>query len=318
MDRMKFFQRIIRSRFVLPIILLLFVVLFLGEGCGKEEENSEEVVDYQVYYLNKDETKVVATDYRTTVDKTEKQIDKMIDLLSEQPKDIGLKAPINDQIQILSYHYSNFMLVINFGDRYYAMEPITEVLTRAAIVRTMTQIEDVNYVVFHVDGQALTDDAGNLVGTMTAGTFVDNAGAEINSYETVKLVLFFANESGDRLISTTRTVDYNTNISLEKLVVEQLVSGPSLSEAYPVINSGTKVINVTTKDGTCYVNFDEAFLEQTKQVTPEVVIYAITNSLVELPKVNKVQILINGETDITFRESIPLKDVFERNLDIVE
>ena len=50
--------------------------------------------------------------------------------------------------------------------------------------------------------------------------------------------------------------------------------------------------------------------------TPEVTLYSLVNSLVELPNVNKVQISINGETNVVFRETYNLSTVFERNLDI--
>ena len=42
------------------------------------------------------------------------------------------------------------------------------------------------------------------------------------------------------------------------------------------------------------------------------------NSLVELPGVNKVQVSIDGNTDVTFRDSVSLTTVFERDLDIIE
>ena len=46
-------------------------------------------------------------------------------------------------------------------------------------------------------------------------------------------------------------------------------------------------------------------------------IYSITNSLVELSNINKVQISVDGETNITFREKFNLSDLFERNLDLL-
>ena len=75
---------------------------------------------------------------------------------------------------------------------------------------------------------------------------------------------------------------------------------------------------MAVRDGTCYVNLDGNFSNQIYNVTPEVTIYAITNSLVELSNVNKVQISINGETNINYRENISLSAVFERNLDLVK
>ena len=62
----------------------------------------------------------------------------------------------------------------------------------------------------------------------------------------------------------------------------------------------------------------DSFLNQIYNVTPEVTIYAITNSLIELTGVNKVQISVNGETSVNYRENINLSTVFERNLDMVK
>ena len=113
---------------------------------------------------------------------------------------------------------------------------------------------------------------------------------------------------------------YNTNISIEKLVVEQLLAGPNedvADVAFPTINPNAKLVSISVKDGICYVNFDENFLTQVYNVSTDVAIYSVVNSLVELNNVNKVQITINGETNIMFRESVSLSTVFERNLNIV-
>ena len=47
-------------------------------------------------------------------------------------------------------------------------------------------------------------------------------------------------------------------------------------------------------------------------VSTDVAVYSIVNSLVELSNINKVQILINGEVPESFQTT-----TFERNLDIV-
>ena len=119
------------------------------------------------------------------------------------------------------------------------------------------------------------------------------------------------------LVAANRTLRFSSNIAMEKLVVEQLIKGPENPELYPTINPETKIVNVTVKDGICYVNLSEAFLTQTYQVTPEISIYSLVDSLVELPNVNKVQISVNGETAVTYQESISLTTVFERNLDLL-
>ena len=168
----------------------------------------------------------------------------------------------------------------------------------------------------------MADAAGNVVGIMSADMFIDNAESEINSAEKVRVRLYFANEAGDKLIETNRTLVYNstTNVSMERLVVEQLIAGPSdqvRDKVYPTINPETKIISVTVRDGTCYVNLNENFLTQIYSVTSDVTIYSIANSLAELSNINKVQIAINGDSNVMFRENTSLAVTFGRNLDIV-
>jgi len=52
-------------------------------------------------------------------------------------------------------------------------------------------------------------------------------------------------------------------------------------------------------------------------VSSEVTIYSIVNSLVELDNVNKVQILVNGESEISYRESISLTVTYTASDEVV-
>ena len=42
------------------------------------------------------------------------------------------------------------------------------------------------------------------------------------------------------------------------------------------------------------------------------------DSLTELSGIVKVQILVNGETNLVYKESMRLDTIYERNLDIIE
>ena len=66
------------------------------------------------------------------------------------------------------------------------------------------------------------------------------------------------------------------------------------------------------------MNFDDSFMTESTDVSPELEIYSIVNSLCELSYINKVQISINGETNVKFKDSISLEYTFTRNLDIVK
>ena len=49
----------------------------------------------------------------------------------------------------------------------------------------------------------------------------------------------------------------------------------------------------------------------------DVVIYSIVNSLTELSTINKVQISVNGETNMVLRESRSLDKLYERNPELI-
>lgn len=156
------------------------------------------------------------------------------------------------------------------------------------------------------------------IGPLNEESFVENAGNEINAYTMTTLQLYFANETGDKLVGERVEVHYSSNMSVEKLVVEQLIKGPITKDAYPALPPETKIVSVSTKDGICYVNLDKGFLEQGYDVLELIPVYSIVNSLTELPGISKVQILINGETNLTYQESIRFETIFERNLDLIE
>ena len=85
-----------------------------------------------------------------------------------------------------------------------------------------------------------------------------------------------------------------------------------------MLDPNIKINTVTARDGVCYVNLDGTFLSQTTNVSAEVVIYSIVNSLVELSDINKVQFSVNGENEVTFKETMPLSEIYGRNLDLIE
>lgn len=69
------------------------------------------------------------------------------------------------------------------------MKPTEEILTRAAIAKTLLQLSQ--YVTFTVDGKPLVDASGANVGAMNLDSFVENPGEQINSSQKATLKLYF-------------------------------------------------------------------------------------------------------------------------------
>jgi len=292
--------------------------LLLCTACGNRQQ-TQEGVSYKIYYVNNEETKIVEREYVSVTTDGELLLEELLEQLAHISEKMEYETLLGKEISVEGYTLENGLLTLDFDESYKNLRGTREILVRASIVRTLTQIPGVERMAFTVMGEQLTDAVGTVVGVMAADTFIENAGNEINAYEKVDLKLYFANETGECLVEENRrNVVYNSNISLEKLVVEKVVEGPMTEGAYPTVNPTTKIVSVTVKDGTCYVNLNNDFLNQPYNVASDVTIYSITNSLVELSNVNRVQIAVNGESNISYRENMSLNNVFERNLDILE
>jgi len=304
--------------YILYQCLLLCIVVALA-GCGKKEMQGTAV---DISYLNKDETKLVKETHYLTSKNTKDMIVEVLTLLCTVPENKELRATLTSGINIITYTYEGEQVTVSLGEKYKELAKTTEVLTRAALVRSLTNIPGISYVMITINGEPLTDVSGNPIGIMTADMFVDNAGTQVETVENkVNLRLYFANETGDGLIAVNRELTHNpdvSNVPMEKLVLEQLINGPANSETYPTINPDTKVVNITVKDGVCYITFDSSLLTAVNNVTTDVTIYSIVNSLVELSNINKVQFIIEGNKDGKFRDKYDLSTIFERNLSLVK
>lgn len=299
----------------IKIFLLLLLVLLLIPGCGQEEEIMGADI---VYYINEQETSIVPVNFDLQAENPQGKIEELLDKLAETPESVELKKTIPENVQLLGFSLERQQLYLDFSNEYLNMEKTTEVLVRAAIVRTMVQVEEVSFVGIRVEGESLKDSRGNSIGLMNANTFLDNMGSEENATKIVNLNLYFANKNGDKVTPQSTVLEYNANVAVEKVVVEQLIAGPTENGYYASIPKDTKIVSVTTKDGVCYVNLDLGFTAQGYDVLGSVTIYSIVNSLTELPGITGVQILVNGETNINYKDNISLESTFQRNPEIIE
>ncbi len=293
-------------------LLLAVITVCVLSACGEKEQENKDVI--QIYGISTTETKVEAHPHEMTTKQPGERLDELILCMETSPEKLEYKVPLAMGFRVLDVSWEDNKVQLNVDAAYLNMPVTTEVLVRAAIVRTLTQLDGVSYVGITVEGNQLFDSTGSPVSWMNADQFIDNDGNEINTYDQVRIKLYFANEAGTNLIAAYREKYYSTNIPLERFVVDELLAGPSgkVEGLYPTINPATKVVSIMTKDGICYVNLDENFLTVVNNVSTDVAVYSIVNSLVELSNINKVQILINGEVPDSFQTT-----TFERNLDIV-
>ena len=315
--RRTFFQTGIREKAILFLLILCTVLGSLSlSGCaGKNAES-----DYYIYYLNQDMTAVVSSGYEPEADEadTEAMVAEFLACLDAGTDSVDYQKPYTDSVAVESYEIMNGKLNLHFNSAYEQMSDVQEILCRTAICWTLLQIDGITGVRFFVGNSSCTDANGDDIGVMTMDSFADNPSEGINSVQTTELTLYFAAEDGQSLVSETQEVYYYTsNVSMEKLVVEQLLEGPESDNAQSAIPEGTSLVSVSVMDGVCIVNLDDSFLSYNYEISAEVVIYSIVNSLTELSTVDKVQISVNGSTDVSYRQELSLTEYYSANPDLI-
>lgn len=222
---------------------------------------------------------------------------------------------------IRDFQLKEKQLTIYFLSSYYNLDKIDEVLLRASIVKTLCQLDGVEYVEFYVEEEPLTIDGEN-VGIMSKLSFLDSVGGE--GYTQEKYVtLYFSSNDGTEMREISTKLTHDMTVPLARLLVEQLLKGPdeisdaNTSEVRDTIPSGTKLNSLTIRDHVCYVDFSREFMNMQADVKGAVVVYSIVNTLCELSDVSKVQFTIDGEQQETYGDVKDFAGSFERNLDMV-
>lgn len=307
---MKRFDRICK----IAVFSLLF--LFALSGCNHGQQGDTE---YQLYYLDQDELSLYASEYVPTERVTDTMVEEVIKLMQVQVNEKNYKSLLPEDVSVLGYQFENGRVTLNFSKEYKDMPNTREILVRAGFVKVLIQIPGVTEVQFMQNGIEMVDSQGNTYPVMTADTFVESDGNNINAYQYATLNLYFPEASGEYLVKEQVSVYYSSNVPLEQVIVEQLQKGPRVAGHQSVIPSETKILGVSVMEDVCYVNLDSSFNSPmvVTNADPEVLIYAIVNSIMDASDVDKVQISIDGETDVEFRSSVSLNQFFTRNRDLI-
>lgn len=220
-------------------------------------------------------------------------------------------------MSINSYDVQDDLLVIDFSKEYSDMSKVREIMTRAGIVQTLLQVPDITKICFTVAGQALKNSRNEEIGEMTGKTFAEYSGKDTESYRYDTFTLYFADKSGKKLVKEVRNVYYRRSLPKERIVLEQLAKGPMEEGHYPTISEHSSVLSVITADKICYVNMNSAFREGTADVSEDIAVYSVVNSILDSCDAEKVQISVEGSMDGNFRESLPLYKFYEKNENLV-
>lgn len=290
-------------------LLCLFGALLLT-GCRQETTSQEGL---QLYYRELSRSGIDYYNYQPSAVDQEGQIEELWQQLKKNDQEKERLSLVPDDVELIRFAVENSSLELYFNSAYQEMDTVSELLLRAGTVRTFCQVEGIESVTFFVDEKPLTNSAYAPLGAQSASDYIDIIGNGLSSQKRTTLTLYYANESKDALVKKIQDVVYESTYSIEKDVINRLIQGPSEEGFYRTLPENLQLISIGVKDKICYVNFDSSFLTDALPIDGNLIIYSIVNSLTELADVQRVQIMVDGDSDIVFRD-ISLSSPLERNL----
>ena len=306
-------------RRVLVAVILLVLIFTSCKPEIQEEtiESKDEVL--LVYLVNGEKDELVAYEVEADSNSITNQIEQILDVLSTGAVSEKLLPTIPKELTMEQIEIQDGNIIIHMPDGIKNMEQIDFLLCRTSLIRSLTSIEAVASIEFYIDGLPLKDSNGKVYGPFYKSDVIVNMESENEVVKTIDLNLYFPDQKGEFLIPVTRAVGIKPNESIEERIIKELMIPPQGYNLTSLIPEETVVKSIYVDQGICYIDFNEAFrTEHIGGSTSEVMsIYAIVNSLTDLPNINKVQFLIEGKKSESFTGHMQFDILFEQSLDLV-
>ena len=274
----------------LTFVIIVISVTFITVSCSSQKEGTA----YSVYYLNEDGTSL--TEGRVYIE-SQDAVSVANELIEKMNVAKGRHTSIIKPVYVSqpAVEINGIYADVYYDSSYYGMKPSTEVL----------------------DGKDAVYEDGTIIGNMSAEDFVDTQEGDIADVKWKTINLYFANKSGDALVKNSQRICYNKNVSVEKVVVEQLIKGTSEAGCYQSIPSSTKLLSISVVDKICYVNFSQEFVNDMVNARSNIAIYSVVNSLAGLDGIDGVKIMVKGNSNLMYRDVISLDTVFYMNNELI-
>lgn len=301
---------------------LLLIVLSVISGCTAEgNDKTEQTIlkenEYRIYCLSKEGTRLTYYIREAEAKEQNGLANELLSFLAEAADDFEYQCAIEKPVTVEAVKIVDERVYVYFSKEYQELDSVKEVLIRAAVVKTLAQIDGISKVCFYIRDKEQDDSRDVLAGYMTVTDFIDDTTDIVMDNNKTNIQLYFTDAQGMELYAESREVYIDSRSSKEKIVLNQLLQGPKSDELRKVLPEGLTILSVVTRNGVCYLNMDDTFLTGTINVVDTIPVYAIVNSLTAIDGVNEVKILINGEAGKAYRGVISFDEPLTARTDLI-
>lgn len=299
----------------------LIAVVFLLTGCDqmKTVGNKQQ---QQIYFFDQTRNELIAeaigeelNSLSSPKDKVEYVISRLVENKSIQLAPLQNSTPIPYLKTNLGDNLEDDPTVkFHFTTEYNALTPVEKIGMRASIVYSLAALDFISGVDFYIEDAPLMTATGKTVGSIYPSQIKMEVLDPNPATTPYTLSLYYLGADG-KLEKEVRGVVVSDSASVEKLLVEEMIKGPSVDGLVATMPKDTKINEVKVANGTCYIDlsFDiksKFFITNEQR---ENMIYSLVNSLTELPQIKKVVVYLDGQSGIAFTDQIDFGDTLERS-----
>lgn len=282
------------TKCIRTIAYVLLSVVFILSGCTVSPVSNQGEDGPFVYYIDEATKDLVAqkADVPNTTKKSQARY--MVEQLLTAPE--GKISPLNDGTELISVVIKDEIAVVNFSKEFSNGDSAKTTLAPAAVAKTLCSLDFVSGVQILVEGEDAVGADGKPLGIILENDLIFNK-SEPTSPPKTAITLYFGDDNAEFLVAERRNVEISNNDTIEKVIMNELLKGPTVSGNISTIPSETKVLSIETKDKVCFVNLSKEFADKHPGGTSaeKLTVYSIVNSLAELGTIDRVQFLIEGE-----------------------
>lgn len=272
--------------------IFLSVIIVLS-GCTAKKSNINEEGPF-VYYISKDSKDLVAikADVPDTTKKAQAEflINQLISPHGDSVSPLGKGTKLN------SILIKDEIAEVNFSQEFSKVSELKAILAPTAVAKTLCSLDFISGVHIFIEGEEALGADGKPLGVILESELVINKSEPTQSPKTT-VTLYFGDENAEFLVAERREVEVSNSSTLEKIIMDELLSGPKKSGNIRTIPQETKVLSIETKNKVCFVNLSSEFVNKHSGGTAaeKLTVYSVVNSLCELSTIDKIQFLIEGE-----------------------
>lgn len=290
-------------------VCLLF--LCACESTLEEPQQSGDQAAYRLYFASRDDQIESAVGSESCdLPETGDQVEEMMDLLLAGPTSKDLVSPFPEGVALKNWSLEDGVLKLNLSEQYNRLAGIGLTIADYCITLTMCQLPRINTVIISVEGELISFRDHQ---TLRVSDVLLSASDEEDGNITV--TLYFPREDGKSLGSEQRNLAVGKGVTTSAAVVSALLAGPTEKGLVSLMPKDTGLLDVRLENGVCYVNFSAAFTASALKDDSQgaLLLYSVVNTLGSLSGVEKVQLLVEGETIPSFGGVSTLSPLKEDN-----